>query len=163
MVTGEMDFTDIPIERDSSLSGLEYLFFLLFVFNTVIILMNLLNGLAVSDVSSIEKDAEYLTFLARLEIISSFDKHFLKFQKILSLCSKTYQLSGVFLFNGVLQNGQYSIKPNKKRHWILSWIQNTMDVDIISKSKKILSMRNIRGIDLPYYSLTNLKHIPIYA
>ena len=51
MFTGEMDYTDIPIRH-----WLGDLLFVLFVFLMVIVLMNLLNGLAVSDIHKIQKE-----------------------------------------------------------------------------------------------------------
>ena len=47
MFVGELEFSDIPIDVDSHLSPLAYLFFLCFVFLIVVVLMNLLNGSAV--------------------------------------------------------------------------------------------------------------------
>ena len=51
MFAGEMDYTDINIQHP-----LGYVLFLLFVFLMVIVLMNLLNGLAVSDIHKIQKE-----------------------------------------------------------------------------------------------------------
>ena len=53
MFSGEMDYTDIPIQHP-----LGYILFLLFVFLMVIVLMNLLNGLAVSDIHKIQKEVD---------------------------------------------------------------------------------------------------------
>ena len=50
MFVGELEFSDIPIDRGSSLMALSYLYFLTFVLLIVVVLMNLLNGLAVSDI-----------------------------------------------------------------------------------------------------------------
>ena len=50
MFVGELEFSDIPIDRSSSLMPLSYLYFLSFVLLIVVVLMNLLNGLAVSDI-----------------------------------------------------------------------------------------------------------------
>ena len=45
--------------RDGNVSTtLGYLYFVLFIFMSVVVLMNLLNGLAVSDISEIIKGAE---------------------------------------------------------------------------------------------------------
>jgi len=53
MFAGEMDYTDIPIQHP-----LGYILFLLFVYLMVIVLMNLLNGLAVSDIHKIQKEVD---------------------------------------------------------------------------------------------------------
>ena len=50
MFVGELEFSDIPIDRSSILMPLSYLYFLSFVLLIVVVLMNLLNGLAVSDI-----------------------------------------------------------------------------------------------------------------
>ena len=51
MFAGEMDYTDIPIKH-----WMGYVLFLLFVYLMVIVLMNLLNGLAVSDINKIQRE-----------------------------------------------------------------------------------------------------------
>ena len=62
---GELEFSDIPVDRDSSVRAvLGYLFLLAFVFLIVVVLMNLLNGLAVSDTAAIER-VTYFTLCLR--------------------------------------------------------------------------------------------------
>ena len=53
MFVGELEFGDLPIE-----TGTGYLFLLAFVFLIVVVMMNLLNGLAVSDTGVIRSEAE---------------------------------------------------------------------------------------------------------
>ena len=53
MFVGELEFSDIPINLESSLMPLSYFYFLLFVILIVVVLMNLLNGLAVSDIRKV--------------------------------------------------------------------------------------------------------------
>merc|ERR1719483_1564346 len=55
MFVGELEFSDIPIDLEKPFYPLNYLFFLLFVFLIVVVLMNLLNGLAVSDTGLIQE------------------------------------------------------------------------------------------------------------
>ena len=62
MFVGELEFSDIPIDLDSHLAPLSYVFFLSFVFLIVIVLMNLLNGLAVSDTGLIREKAEIYSY-----------------------------------------------------------------------------------------------------
>ena len=50
MFVGELELSDVPIDRESNLMPLSYLYFLAFVLLIVVVLMNLLNGLAVSDI-----------------------------------------------------------------------------------------------------------------
>ena len=70
MFVGELEFSDIPISLDSPFMPLNYLFFLIFVFLIVVVLMNLLNGLAVSDTGAIQEQAEIYSYLSRVETIS---------------------------------------------------------------------------------------------
>jgi hypothetical protein len=53
MFSGEMDYTDLVIKH-----WLGYLLFAIFVFLMVIVMMNLLNGLAVSDIHKIQKEVD---------------------------------------------------------------------------------------------------------
>jgi len=73
MFVGELEFSDIPIDLDSSLAPLSYIFFLSFVFLIVIVLMNLLNGLAVSDTGLIREKAEIFSYRCQVETISTFE------------------------------------------------------------------------------------------
>merc|ERR1719507_265186 len=70
MFVGELEFSDIPIDVDNYLSPLAYMFFLSFVFLIVVVLMNLLNGLAVSDTAIIQEKAEIVTYISRVDTIS---------------------------------------------------------------------------------------------
>ena len=67
---GELEFSDIPIDPDSKLSWLAFSFLVTFVFLIVVILMNLLNGLAVSDTGLIMEQAEIVSYISRVETIS---------------------------------------------------------------------------------------------
>ena len=70
MFVGELEFSDIPIDLDSDLMPLSYLYFLSFVILIVVVLMNLLNGLAVSDTNDIKEKAEIYSYISRVETIS---------------------------------------------------------------------------------------------
>ncbi|XP_023344392.1 transient receptor potential cation channel protein painless [Eurytemora carolleeae] len=70
MFVGELEFSDIPIDTESNLAWLSFTFLLVFVFFIVVILMNLLNGLAVSDTGIIMEKAEIVSYTARVETIS---------------------------------------------------------------------------------------------
>ena len=49
---GELEVSELPFDNSS---GLAYFFLLAFVFVIVVVLMNLLTGLAINDVTAIEK------------------------------------------------------------------------------------------------------------
>jgi len=70
MFVGELEFSDIPIDPDSKLSWISFSFLVVFVFFIVVILMNLLNGLAVSDTGIIMEKAEIVSYTTRVETIS---------------------------------------------------------------------------------------------
>lgn len=73
MFVGELEFSDIPIDLNSKLAPLAYIFFLSFVFLIVVVLMNLLNGLAVSDTGKIRDKAEIFSYRSQVETISTFE------------------------------------------------------------------------------------------
>ena len=70
MFVGELEFSDIPIDPSSRLSWVAFSFLVTFVFLIVVILMNLLNGLAVDDVGAIQEQAEIVSYISRVETIS---------------------------------------------------------------------------------------------
>ena len=70
LFVGELEFSDLPINSDSYLGMLAYVFFLTFIFLIVVVLMNLLNGLAVNDTSDIKQKAEIYSYISRVETIS---------------------------------------------------------------------------------------------
>ena len=70
MFVGELEFSDIPIDPSSSLAWVSFSFLVTFVFLIVVILMNLLNGLAVSDTGVIMAEAEIVSYISRVETIS---------------------------------------------------------------------------------------------
>ena len=69
MFVGELEFSDIPINLDSKLMPLSYLYFLSFVILIVVVLMNLLNGLAVSDIRMIQERAETVAYLSIVDTV----------------------------------------------------------------------------------------------
>ena len=73
MFVGELEFSDIAVNLDSHLAPLAYCFFLSFVFLIVVVLMNLLNGLAVSDTGTIREKAEIFSYRSQVETISTFE------------------------------------------------------------------------------------------
>ena len=79
MFIGEVDFNNIPIgisyeRRHGNISGsLAYFFFLCFIFMVVIVLMNLLNGLAVSDIGKIVDDAEIQHQISMIHILKELE------------------------------------------------------------------------------------------
>ena len=78
MFVGEIEFADLfkLFEANSNhvdLKTLTYFFFLSFVVLIVIVLANLLNGLAVSDINEIRSSAEIYTYVSRVETIYLYE------------------------------------------------------------------------------------------
>ena len=71
MFAGEFDVSTLSFD---TLPYTSHLIFLLFVVLVSIILLNLLNGLAVSDTKEIRKDAETLSLAARAKLISRIER-----------------------------------------------------------------------------------------
>jgi len=144
MFIGELEFGDIPVNLDSPLAPLSYLFFLSFVFLIVVVLMNLMLGLAVSDTGIIREKAEIYSYLLQVETISYLESmmlgdpfNFLKnvpaMLSSLPSCSLFRLLyrsptvrkiftktgPGILLFYNYLPNKRSrKIKPNKNtRNW----------------------------------------------
>ncbi|XP_065209218.1 transient receptor potential cation channel protein painless-like [Planococcus citri] len=85
MMTGEFDASSLPLGSNFSTS---YIFFIAFVFLISIVLYNLLNGLAVSDIQAIKEDAEFFALVTRAELIAYWERliHSTKFgDKLLNL------------------------------------------------------------------------------
>ncbi|KAJ8881728.1 hypothetical protein PR048_018214 [Dryococelus australis] len=70
MMTGEFDASSLPFE---SLPVTSQLMFILFVFLIALVLLNLLNGLAVSDTQAIKNDAEIVSLVSRVQLIYHFE------------------------------------------------------------------------------------------
>ena len=64
MSAGEIEFADIPVK---DLYG--YALILVFVILIIVVMMNVLNGLAVSDVGMIRKEAELLVYKSQIDTI----------------------------------------------------------------------------------------------
>ena len=144
MFVGELEFADIPIVLDSPLTPLSYIFFLSFVFLIVVVLMNLLNGLAVSDTGIIQEKAEIVSYISRVETISYTESVLLgdpfnflsnwpalKWLKDIPSCSFCGQLykntaiqkvfhhitgaTGLLLFYNILPDKKLTLRPNQRR------------------------------------------------
>ena len=65
MLTGEFNYPDIPMKH-----WLGRVIFTIFIFLMVIVIMNLLNGLAVSDIQKIQNDADTSSYINIVENLS---------------------------------------------------------------------------------------------
>merc|ERR1719378_216294 len=169
MFVGELEFSDIPINLESSLMPFSYFYFLLFVILIVVVLMNLLNGLAVSDIRMIQDKAETYAYLSIVDTISYAESLLLgdpfdflsnvpvlsEVMRIpsLSCCRQIYRsklarrvihrLTGaqdILLFYNFLPDKCLRTKPNLHRNSCLR-IEN-LNSEIIDASKKIILKKN---------------------
>lgn len=160
MFVGELEFSDIPINLGSSYRGLAYIFFLAFVFLIVVVLMNLLNGLAVSDTGSIQEKAETYTYISRVDTISyteslllgdpfdflsswpafkwlkyvptcSFTNSLNKSKKLKSVFNKITGATGILLFYNFLPYKTLTIRPNRRDTECFS---RCMNVEVMAES-----------------------------
>jgi len=67
MMIGEFDASDMSLNNES------YFVFLFFVFMMTMVLMNLLNGLAVSDTQAIKNDAEVVACRSKVQLVHHFE------------------------------------------------------------------------------------------
>jgi len=135
MFIGELEFSDIPFN-----SPFSYIFFLTFVFLIVVVLMNLLNGLAVSDTGLIRNEAEIHAHVSRVEVIAQLEatllgdpsllltgrgmlahliptcglrRHLGRLFRIGSLFRTLTASRGVLLFFRVLPSKKITVQPNR--------------------------------------------------
>ena len=85
MFIGELEFSDLPINLDSDLAPATFSFLVFFVLVMVITLMNLLNGLAVSDVGKLEANAELVSFNSRWGFTVKTDDPFSFHERLMTL------------------------------------------------------------------------------
>ena len=74
MFVGEIEFGDLPIEGGDISVTMIYIFLVLFIFLMIIVLMNLLNGLAVSDTGQMINDSlieSQISFISTIKFYES--------------------------------------------------------------------------------------------
>ncbi|CAB4067884.1 TRPA1 [Lepeophtheirus salmonis] len=136
MFVGELEFSDIPIDIDGPYSTFSYGFFISFVFLIVVVLMNLLNGLAVSDTGIIQEKAETVGYVSRVETIS--------YTEVDTKYSKVTGATGILLFYSFLPDKKLTIKPNEKLNGCPCFKIHSMDRSIISSAKKIVLSKKFK-------------------
>eukprot|EP00090_Calanus_glacialis_P040395 TRINITY_DN7041_c0_g1_i5.p1 TRINITY_DN7041_c0_g1~~TRINITY_DN7041_c0_g1_i5.p1 ORF type:complete len:976 (-),score=208.34 TRINITY_DN7041_c0_g1_i5:92-3019(-) len=165
MFVGELEFSDIPFN-----SPFSYFFFLAFVFLIVVVLMNLLNGLAVSDTGLIREEAEIHAHVSRVEVISQAEAtllgdpaHLLRghgwISKLVPSCGLRRKLgsalrcqtffrtitasNGILLFYSFLPNKRLVVYPNKDNLVCSSWFSaKEVGRDILKSAKNLILKLN---------------------
>lgn len=147
MLTGEFDSSSLPFSTYKIISRL---IFILFVFLIPIVLVNLLNGLAVSDTRRIQKDAEIIVNVTRLRFIHSFEtismsKYAFKYF-IPSLCTRLFDLNFI-LFPDPAECPKLKIYPNRrkydlrrkhKRYCDVNLSGFVVNIDVVNEAKTII-------------------------
>ena len=161
MFIGELEFSNIPFH-----SPFSYVFFLLFLFLIVVVLMNLLNGLAVSDTGLIREEAEIHAHVCRVEVIAQVEAtllgdpaHLLRgrgwLARLIPTCGLRRKISsvlqcrnifrtltaskGILLFYSHLPHKMLVVQPNKQS-LICSPCFNSGDVgrEIVKSAKDLV-------------------------
>ena len=113
MFIGEIDFTDLPINGGNISKTFVYLFLLCFIFLMVMVLMNLLNGMAVSDTGQILNEAVILSHTKFIETLAYFETVVFDNYEWQKMCFSVFPLfqlclrkrmssSGILLFHSFL-------------------------------------------------------------
>ncbi|XP_040572206.1 transient receptor potential cation channel subfamily A member 1 homolog [Lepeophtheirus salmonis] len=173
MFVGELEFSDIPIDIDGPYSTFSYGFFISFVFLIVVVLMNLLNGLAVSDTGIIQEKAETVGYVSRVETISytesvllgdpfdflsnwpkigwirsipsiSFLRQMYRNKYLQKFFHRVTGATGILLFYSFLPDKKLTIKPNEKLNGCPCFKIHSMDRSIISSAKKIVLSKKFK-------------------
>ena len=82
MFTGEIDFDDLPMHGGSLSVSIAYIFLIAFIFVIVVVMVNLLNGLAVSDIQKILLDSKIESQISIIETIRYFESVYLDAGKL---------------------------------------------------------------------------------
>lgn len=163
MLTGEFDtFDSLPFSLHPIVS---HALFLLFTFLIAIVLLNLLNGLAVSDTQLIRADAEIVAHVSRVKLIHYFETMavgdpFSWIQNCASslgfvipscnsLCSRQFYLK-IKLFPDALNDSEIKILPNQR---------NFVDFGSFTKKKHNGCLANCQGYYLEKEIVNEAKSI----
>ncbi|QQP57720.1 Transient receptor potential cation channel protein painlesslike, partial [Caligus rogercresseyi] len=176
-------FSDIPIKLEGNYVYFSYVFFLSFVFLIVVVLMNLLNGLAVSDTGEIQEKAETFGYVSRVETISytesvllgdpfdflsnwpkigwirhipsfSFLRQLYRNKYLQKIFHKVTGATGILLFYSFLPDKKLKIRPNEKRDGCPCFKIHDLDRGIISSAKKIVLNRQYKEQNIEILELS---------
>ena len=135
--TGELDFGGIEFS-----SSFGKFIFLLFVFFIMLVFMNLLNGLAISDIGIIQKESEINTQIARMKIICNYE----------SLCINSTALQkygGFALVSQKLQGSLAKFKFNSEEQTWQSLNSAQAPKDMLETAKGLVVNKSLDDTELP--------------
>ncbi|CAL4137234.1 unnamed protein product [Meganyctiphanes norvegica] len=152
MSTGEMGYIDLPLEV---FPGFAPMLFLLFVFLIVLGFMNLLNGLAISDIQAIQSEAKIYSSSNRVDLIDHLEGFTrIKYDNI--CCKPLMKLVEWWekrnLIFKCIQNRRIAIFPNHHKaedRWQICTCKGhnySLDESQIAMAKKIVADR-VSSID----------------
>jgi hypothetical protein len=112
MFIGELDFDDLDINGGDLSTVMAYLFLIAFIFLVVIVVMNLLNGLAVSDIQNMMADSKIESQISIIETIRYLERVYFTARRLnciekLPVCFPTQ--SPIFGLCGPLQDMKLSL------------------------------------------------------
>lgn len=148
MFIGEIDFTELPIKGGNISKTLTYFFILCFIFLMVMVLMNLLNGMAVSDTGQILNEAVILSQIKFIETLDYFEKVLfdnyswlhvcLSICPSLKTCTKNgIRSSGILVFHSpYIQNHGIKLPLNQKQTTLRT------SVNLIESQKGLPNIQN---------------------
>merc|ERR1711971_977985 len=177
MFVGELEFSDIPIDLDSDLMPLSFLYFVILI---VVVLMNLLNGLAVSDIREIRERAEIVAYLSIVDTVSYAESLLLgdPFDFLtnvpaikmmmsvpsLSCCRQVYRsrvatrrlqrltgAQGILLFYNYLPDKCLTVKPNENSNSCVKI--ESLTSDILEAARRIIIRKEKTGHESSVTSL----------
>ncbi|XP_014209279.1 transient receptor potential cation channel protein painless isoform X2 [Copidosoma floridanum] len=145
MLTGEFDSSSLPFSAHPVLSRL---IFVGFIFLVVIILLNLLNGLAVNDTAEILAEAELVGLVARVRLLAYVER--------IAVGSNTYSSSTLLCCFNYLQ-GQLSLK--RLRQTPLSFIARRLLLFPRFLPQTRLSVKPLKNFEMTLHGRTkSSKH-----
>jgi hypothetical protein len=98
MFVGEIDFGNIQIKGGDISATLEYIYVLSFIFMIVVVVMNLLNGLAVSDIQKILSDSKIETETSLIQTIQYLEAVSMNGPLLINKWSQTRRPSQMLVF-----------------------------------------------------------------
>ena len=145
MFIGEIEYGNLPIHGGDVSVAMSYFFLLMFIFLMVIVLVNLLNGLAVSDIIEIKEDSMIENQISLIDTIRLFELLYIGEKQKIDItddpcsCNKNIFLrfiyrfvipKGIFLFNSShLENKSLTFPITRKMPCPLRRFQRNDNLD----------------------------------
>ncbi|CAL4060170.1 unnamed protein product [Meganyctiphanes norvegica] len=141
MTTGELEFTALPFTTFPNASQIMFLLFVLFI---ILVLMNFITGLAVSDITIIQQEAEIYSYRNQVELIAHLETVFL----VDRVATHNYALfntmkvflKGLLMFPSCLKTERIKMFPNQpaSRKFSLGQILRTCLGVLPTQQRKVM-------------------------